>query len=324
MSVCQRVLAVALSIACSIATLPVFAQSYPTRAITLIVPYPPGAALDQVARLVQPKLNAALGVPIIVENRAGNAGNIGSNAVARAAPDGYTFLLTAGAVVTLNQFFFKAMPFDSQKDLAPLTTAVRGVLGVAVNPGIGVNSIAELVAWGKKNPGKLSFGTSGTGSPQHLMGALIGQAGGVDIVHVPYQGGAPAITDTLAGHIPMNISTMSAILPHAKTGGLKIIAVGDKQRFVGAPEIPTVAETYPEIEASSWLGFFAPAGTPQPIVERLSNELRKALTSPDVKATLDGVGLMVVADAPEDLAKLVKYDIDRFRVVVEKMGVKPE
>ncbi len=311
-------------VACGIFSLISQAQTYPGRPLTIVVPYPPGASTDQLVRLVQPRLTAGLGQAVIVENRGGAAGNVGSALVARSTPDGYRILLTTDAVVTLNPHIYKDMGFDPVKDLAPITTAVLAVLGIGVHPSLGVNSVAELIEYAKKNPRKVFFGTAGTASPQHVAGEMLNQRAQIELVHVPYKGGGPAITDLLAGHIKMSIATLSAMVPHLGGGNIRIIAIGEKTRFEGTPNIPTMAETLPGFEASAWLAFFAPGGTPREIVNRLNAELVKALRAEEVKAKLLGLGLLVVGDRPEQLAERLAADLERRGRIIREVGIKLE
>ena len=313
--------ALILGACCSLA---VQAQSYPNRAVTIVIPYPPGASTDQLVRLVQPKFAAGLGQPVVAENRGGAAGNLGSAVVAHAAPDGYRILLTTDAVVTLNPYIYKDMGFDPVKDLSPITTAVNAVLAIAVHPSLPVNSMTDLINYARKNPKKVFFGTAGAGSPQHVAGEMLNQRAQIELVHVPYKGGGPAIADLLAGHIKMGIATVSAMVPHLAGGNIKIIAIGEKTRFAGAPNIPTIAETLPDFEASAWLAFFAPSGTPREIVNRLNAELVKALNAEDVKAKLLALGLLVVGDSPEQLAARLKTDLERRGKILRDVGIKPE
>ena len=216
------------------------------------------------------------------------------------------------------------MGLDPVKDLSPITTAVNAVLGIAVHPSLPVNNLAELIDYARKNPKKVFFGTAGSGSPQHVAGEMLNRRAQVQLVHVPYKGGGPAIADLLAGHIKMGISTISAMVPHLGSGNIRIIAIGERTRFEGTPNIPTIAETLPEFEASAWLAFFAPAGTPRDIVNRLNAELVKALNAGDVKAKLLGLGLLVVGDRPEQLAAKLKADFERRGKILREVGIKPE
>lgn len=300
------------------------AQTYPNRPVSIIVPYPPGASTDQLVRMVQPKLAAGLGQTVVVENRSGAAGNVGTALVARSAPDGYRISLTTDAVLSLNPYIYKDMGFDPMKDLAPITTAVNAVLGIAVHNSLGVNTISELIDYAKKNPKKVFFGTAGTGSPQHVAGEQLNQRARIELVHVPYKGGGPAMTDLLAGHIKMSIATLSAMVSHIGGGAIKVIAIGEKTRFEGFPSIPTVAETLPGFESSAWLAFVAPAGTPREIVNRLNAELAKALLAEDVKSKLLSLALLVVADKPEQLAERMKSEYERRGKILRSLNIKPE
>lgn len=242
------------------------AQGFPNRTIELIVSAPPGASVDFTGRLVQTKIGNSLGQPMVVENRTGAGGNIGSAYVAKSPPDGHRILLTTNAVMTVNPHVYKNMGFDVLKDLAPITLAVSGPIGIAVSAITGIRSMAELVDFARRNPGKLSYATPGSGSPQHVVGELIKQRAGIFIVHIPYRGLGPAFVDVIAGTVQVVISTLSALLPHAAAGKLRILALAEPRRSEAAPELPVIAETIPGVEASAWLAFFAPGGTPRDIV----------------------------------------------------------
>jgi tripartite-type tricarboxylate transporter receptor subunit TctC len=305
-----------------LAPLVAVAQGYPNRPVVIVTPYPPGASTDNVARLVQTELVAGLGQPVVVEHRSGAAGNVGSASVAAAAPDGYRILLTTDAVMTLNSHFYKDMGFDPVRDLAPITTAVDAAIGIAVHPSLGVNSVPELIAYARKNPRKLFFGTAGTGSPMHIAGELLNQRAKIELMHVPYKGGGPAMTDLVGGHIKMGIATLAALVPHAGRGTIKVIAIGEKRRVDIDPNIPTVAETLPGFEFSAWLAFFAPAGTPADIVKRLNAELVRALNVAEVKSKLRALGMTVVGDRPEQLAERLKNDIELRGKIVRDAAIK--
>lgn len=300
------------------------AQDYPTRPITLVLPYPPGASTDQLARMLQPKLEASLGQPIVVENRGGGGGNIGTTFVARAAPDGYTILLATNAIMTITPHLIKSLSFDPVRDFAPIATGVRGILGFAVHRSVPANSMAEFITFAKAARTEIHYGTAGIGSPQHLAGLALNQATGINLVHVPYKGGGPAINDLLGGHLEVGIATLVTLLPHAANGGIKILAIGEKKRFARLPQMPTISETVPDFEATSWLAFFAPAGTPKPIIDRLNKELVAALTSEDVKTKLDELALPIVADKPEDLKQLLQFDLDRWGKLVKEMKIEAQ
>jgi len=299
------------------------AQDFPTRPITIVIPYPPGASTEQVARLVQPVMQERLKQPVVIENRPGGNGSIGMQLVARSAPDGYTIVLTTNALMTITPHI-QAMPFDPIKDFAPLTTAVRGILGLAVHPSVPAQSMAELIAYAKKHPRQVHFGTAGIGSPQHMAGLLLNQVTGTELVHVPYKGGGPAMNDLLGGHIQSVVATLVTMLAYEKTGALRILGIGEKQRFSGTPHIPSISETVPGFEATSWLAFYAPAGTPQPVIDLLNRELVFALNRPEVKNKLEESGLPIIADKPEDLARTMQSDLARWGALARSTNAKSE
>ena len=299
------------------------AQDFPSRPITIVIPYPPGASTEQVARLVQPILQERLKQPVIVENRPGGNGSIGTMAVVRSDPDGHTIVLTTNALMTINPNL-QQMPFDPIKDFEPLTTAVRGILGLAVHPSVPAKSIAEFIDYVKRNPKKVHYGTAGMGSPQHMAGLLLNRVAGIELVHVPYKGGGPAMNDLLGGHIQSGIATVVTMLEHEKNGALRILGIGEKRRFSGLPNVQTISETIPDFEATSWLAFYAPAKTPKAAVDILNRELVFALNHPDVKRKLEEAGLPVVADTAEELGRATKDDLARWGELARAMNVKVE
>lgn len=299
------------------------AQDFPTRPITIVLPYPPGASTEQVARMVQPIMQERLKQPIVIENKPGGNGSIGTLAVARAAPDGYTILLTTNALMTIVPNV-QTMPFDPLKDFAPLTTAIRGILGIAINPKIPANNVAEFIAYVKANPKTVHYGTAGIGSPQHMAGLLLNREAGTDLIHVPYKGGGPAVNDAMGGHVQAVIATISSTLGQHKGGLLRIIGIGEKERFAGQPEIQAIAETVPGFEATSWLALYAPAGTPKAVVDVLNRELVFALNTPEVKKKLFDLGLPVVADTPEELARRTRDEFKLWGDVARAMNVRVE
>lgn len=285
-------------------------QAFPSRPVTIVLPYPPGASTDQVARLVQPKLSAAFGHNVIVEYKPGANGSLGAAYVAKSPPDGYRILLATQPIVAISPHLQKNMGFDPFKELTPLTNGVNAVVALCVHASLGVNTLPELVAYSKKNPGKLAFGTAGAGSPQHVGGVLLAQRAQIDMIHAPYKGGGPMVNDLLAGHIKVGIATLSVFKPLMSDGRLRVIAIGEKTRFPGTPDIPTVAETLPGFELSTWLGFFGPGGLPADVAAFLSNEIAKALRAEDVRSKLEEAALLVSAEGPEALAKTVRADYE--------------
>jgi len=302
-----------------------FGQAYPAKPIRLVVPYPPGGSTDLLARTLAQKMGETIGQPIIVDNRGGASGMLGSELVARAAPDGYTFLLGTGATHGLNMLLSKTVPYDPVRDFTPLTAAVEVPIALAVHPSVPASSARELVDYAKRNPGKLSFGSSGTGSPHHLAGELLKQLTGIDIVHVPYKGAGPAMQDLIGGQIPIVLTTLSTALPQMRGGKIKVLGVVEAKRAQSAPEVPTIGESLPGYAMpNSWLGFFGPAGLPDPIVRRLNDELVKAVRAPDVRAKLEAAGLPVTGTTAAEFSFMVKRDIETFRRIVTAAGIKPE
>jgi tripartite-type tricarboxylate transporter receptor subunit TctC len=300
------------------------AQDYPTRPITFISAQAPGGASDTLGRLVGERLQAALGQPVVIDSRPGAGGNVGAAAAARSAPDGYTLLIGTDAIMTSNLHLYKSMPFDPVRDLVPITNAGANIIVLAASTQLPVNNVAELIAYAKANPGRVQFGSSGIASPHHLAGELLKQKAEIEIVHVPYRGGALSANDLAGGHIGMAFLSYSAAAPLLSSGRIKVLAVVEKTRYAGLPNVPTVAETVPGFEMSSWLGFFAPAGTPAPIVAKLNREMVRILNEPPVKEKLATLGLAVVASTPEELAKTVSDGIAVRGQLVRAANIQPE
>ena len=300
------------------------AQSYPSRPITIVIGYTPGAVSDLAARTISDVLHQAWGQPVIVENRPGSGGNIGAAYVARAAPDGYTLMVGTDAQLASNVHLYKHVGFDPVKDLAPVAYAGGNIICLAVNTQLPINSVADLIAYAKQNSGKLAYGTSGVGSPHHLAGELLRQKSGIDIQHEPYRGGGAAVNDLLGGHIGMAFLSLSAVVPHVNTGKVRIIAMVEKTRYAAMADIPTIGETVPGFEMSSWLGIFAPAGTPADVIAKLNDGIAKVLTAEAVKAKLANLGLVVVAGKPEELANVVKDGLKVRGDLVKAAGIQPE
>jgi tripartite-type tricarboxylate transporter receptor subunit TctC len=314
----------ALALAFAAFAKPALAQSFPARPITIVIGYTPGAVSDLVARTIGEGLHQAWGQPVIVDNRPGSSGNIGAAFVARAPADGYTLMVGTDATMASNVHLFKQVGFDPVKDFAPVALAGANIVCLAVNADLPVKSVADLIAYAKKNPGKLSFGSSGVGSPHHLAGELLRQMAGIDIIHVPYKGGGPAMNDVLGGHIPMAFLSLSAVVPHINTNRVRILAMVEKSRYAAMPDIPTIGETVPGFEMSSWIGVFAPAGTPPDIVAKLNDGMVKVLTTDAVKARLATLGLAVIAGKPDELAIVVKDGIRVRGELVKAAGIQPE
>jgi len=302
------------------------AQSWPTaKPIAMVVPFPPGPALDLVARLVGAKLSEALGQTVVIENRTGANGTIGSSLVARAAPDGYTLLAATAGTHATAVHLMKSLPYDPLKDFTPIAAAVEPVTCLAVNSELPVNSVEELIAYAKSRPDELSFGSSGVGSVFQMMGELFNQTAGVRIKHVPYRGVAPAMQDVISGHIPMVFISVSNAVPATQTGRVKILAVLEPMRYSKLPQIRSMSEIMPAFQKpSSWFGFLGPAGLPRDIATRLSAEIVKALNAPDVVAKLEDNGMAVLGGTPDQFAALMQDGIARYGAIIKAAGIQPE
>jgi tripartite-type tricarboxylate transporter receptor subunit TctC len=300
------------------------AQAYPTKPITIVIGYTPGAVSDLTARTVADGLNQLWGQPVIVDNRPGSGSNIAAGYVARAPADGYTLMVGTDATLTSNVFLYKHTPFDPVKDFAPIINAGANIICLAVNADLPIKSVADVISYAKANPGKLSYGSSGTGSPHHLAGELLHQKAGIDITHIPYKGGGAAVNDLLGGHIGMAFLSLSAAVPHMNTGRIRMIAVVEKTRYAGLPDIPTIGETVPGFEMSSWVGVFAPAGTPAAIVTKLHEAMAKVLNADSVKVRLANLGLVVQAGTPAELAETVRDGLKVRGELVKAAGIQPE
>src|SRR4051812_6468642 len=300
------------------------AQNYPSRPITIVVGYTPGAVSDLSARTISEGLNQLWGQPVIVDNRPGSGSNIAAGYVARAPADGYTLMVGTDATLTSNVFLYKHTPFDPVKDFAPIINAGANIICLAVNADLPIKTVADLIAYAKANPGKLSYGTSGVGSPHHLAGELLHQKAGIDITHIPYKGGGAAVNDLLGGHIGLAFLSLSAAVPHINSGKIRIVAMVEKTRYAPMPDIPTIGETVPGFEMSSWIGLFAPAGTPADIVAKLNASVTKVLTAESVKEKLANLGLVVVAGKPAGVADAVTTGLRARGERAKAAGIQPE
>ncbi len=301
------------------------AQAWPARPVRIVVPFPAGSALDLLARMVAPRMQEAYGQPVVVENRVGANGMIATEMVAHSPPDGYLIQVgTSGTHVT-SIFLNKNVPYDPIKDFTPITAAVEPATCVVVNPSLAVHSIRELIDYAKRNPGKLSYGSSGVGSVFHLAGELFNQTAGVELVHVPYKGVAPAMTDVVAGQILVNFTSVADAMTNTKAGKVRMLAVLEPKRYPGLPEVPTVTETLSGFQKpATWFGFLGPAGLPQPILARLNGEIVKAITASDARAKLEGMGLNVIGNTPEQFAALIRSGIEQYGRIVKSAGIQPE
>ena len=298
------------------------AQDWPARPIHFIVPYPPGGGTDVIARIVQSRLAEALGQQIVIENRGGAGGALGTEAAARTAPDGYTFLFTLSSH-TINPLLYK-LNYDVEHDFAPVTLIVSVPQIIAAYPGAPIQNMRDLVAMAKAKPGSLPFASVGNGTPSHIAGELLKLKTGIDLLHVPYKGGGPAVADALGGQVPLVIATMPAAISHVRAGKLRALAVTTIKRNPGAPEIPTVAEALkiPDYEVDSWYALFAPAKTPPAIVARMQKAVARTIELPDVKQKLLEQGGDTVGSTPEQLDRVVKTELRKWAEVIRAAKIK--
>jgi len=305
------------------ATLPAAAQEWPAKPIRIVVPFSPGGVADNSARVIADKLGARLGQQVIVENRAGASGNIGSEAVAKAAPDGYTLLLGFDGTMVINPHVFAKLPFDTLRDFQPVTKLGDATLILVAHPSLPANSLPELIAYSKAQPGGVAYGTSGTGGTPHLAGELLVQRSGAKLVHVPYKGGGQAIGDVVGGQIPLVYTAIATAQQYVKSGRLKAIAVSSGKRASALPDVPTFVEGgQPGFVVDSWVGILAPSRTPRPIVDRLQKEIAAVLADPEVKARYEVLGIEPVGNTPDQFAAQIKADLGRWEQVVKQAGIK--
>jgi len=297
---------------------------YPSRPIRLVVPYPPGGPTDFVGRAVAAKLTELLGQQIVVDNRPGAATVIGSDLVARAAPDGYNLLFGTGGGTFLAPLILPKVPYDPQKDFAPVAMLVMSPQVLVVHPSVGANSVKELIAVAKARPGQLNYSSVGTGTAPHLGGELFKSLAGVDIVHVPYKGTAPAMTDLIAGRVQLAFSSIPTVLAHVQAGRLKLLGTGGSKRSPALPDTPPVADTVPGFELVTWYAIFAPAGTPASIVNRLNGEIAKVLKDADIQKRFGEQGLETTLMTPRELKRYAETDVSRWTRLIKAANIKAQ
>jgi tripartite-type tricarboxylate transporter receptor subunit TctC len=321
----DRVFAAALgSLICSFWGAPAEAQQYPMRPIRLVVPFTPGGANDLVARSIGQKLSDALDQRVVVDNRSGAGGTIGTDIVAKALPDGHT-LLMASMGMAVNGWLYLKLPYDTLKDFAPVTMLAEQPNIVVVHPSLPVKSVGELLALARSKPGQIRYASGGIGSTTHLATELFLLMAKVDMLHVPYKGLAPAATDLMGGHVQLAIANVSTLLPHVKAGKLRLLAVTTSKRFPLLPETPTVGEAgVSSAESSWWAGLMVPAGTPQPIIKTLNTETTKILNSTAIREQFGTLGLEPIPTSPEAFAKLLRAEIEKWGKVIKASGIKLE
>ncbi len=298
--------------------------AWPERTVTLIVPWAPGGSTDILARMLSDYLTRSLGQTVIVENKAGASGNIGSNLVAKAKPDGYTLLVGSMSTHAMNQALFSAMPFEPVDDFTPISLVAFVTNTLVINPKIPVNNVAELIAYAKANPKKLNFASAGAGSTNHISAVLFELAAGIQMTHIPYKGGAPAVLDTVAGQTEVLFGAGTQTLPHVKSGKLKLLAVTESARSPQLPDAPTVAETLPGYELVVWYGAFGPKGLPKEITERLSTEINRIVALPEVRSKMSAIGVEVVTSTPAGFAKTLQQDAAKFTKLIRELKITAE
>ena len=296
--------------------------AYPDRPITLIVPWAPGGSTDILARAIAEQLTKSMGQPVVVENKAGASGNIGSNMVAKAKPDGYTLLIGSMSTHAMNPALIPNMPFKGADDFTPIALVANVINTMVINPSVPAKNVQEFIAYAKANPGKLAYASAGGGSTNHLSAEMFNKAAGIQMLHVPYKGGAPAVMDTVANQTQVLFSAGTQTLPHVKAGKLRLLAVTEPHRSALLKDVPTVAETLPGYEMSVWYAVFGPAGMPHELATRLNAEINKALAVPEVRARMDAMGVELVNSTPEQLAQTLKRDTARYTKVIHELDIK--
>lgn len=295
------------------------AQNYPTKPIRFVTPYPPGGTTEILARLLTQPMD--IGQPFVIESRPGAGGNVGTDQVAKATPDGYTILMGASGPLAINASLFKSLPYDPAKDLQPIVLVASVPLLLVVHQSLNVSSVKELVALLKANPGKYSYASAGNGTPQHLSAELFKSTAGVEMQHIPYKGSGPAINDLVSGQVPIAFESMIAVMQHVRAGRLKAIAVTSGQRNATVPEVPTVSESGVKgYESIAWYGVVGPAGMPKDAVTKLNTEMRKALSTTEVKARLFTMGSGSVHGTPEEFGRFIRAEIVKWAKVVKASG----
>ena len=320
-----KMLGLCFALLLSVMTGPALAQAWPTKAVTFVSPFPPGGSVDPIARLIAAKLTDALGQQFIVENRVGASGSIGTGYVAKSAPDGYTFVFVFDTHA-VNPSLLPKMSFDTLKDLAPVMLIGTAPMALATAPGKPYKTFADFVAAAKAKPDTVSYGSIGSGSLGHLTMMLVQEAGNFKVVHIPYKGGGPMVTDVLGGQIDSGIGSVAVMSAHSKSGKMRPLAVTGETRSAAMPDVPTLAEQgYKGFSALAWWGIFAPAGTPQPIIDKLNAEVAKILRSPDTNKQLtETMGMDIKASSPAELQKWTESELQRWAKVIKDNNIKPD
>ena len=319
----MRWLASVLAAVCAAFAAPApLAQNFPDKPIRFVVPFPPGGGNDILARQLAPKMAESLGQPVVIDNRPGAGGNIGTDLAAKSAPDGHTIVIASNQV-TMNPYLYDKLPFDIEKDFAPVALAASVPMVLVVHPSVAAQNVKEFIALARREAGKLNYSTPGAGTPQHIAFEAFNHAAGVKVTHVPYKGTGPAIADLIGGQVQSAFGTMASVEQHVKAGKLRALAVATPKRSQAMPDVPTVAEAgLPGFDVSLWYSILAPAGTPRPIVQRLSSEVEKALNAPENQQRLAQQGFEVSYLNPDEMTKLMKRDLARWEKSIKAIGLK--
>jgi len=296
----------------------VCAQPYPNKAVRVIVPFAPGGATDIVTRVVGQKLGEIWGQQVVVDNRAGAGGNIGGELAAKSAPDGYTLFMTSGSIVTANPHIYRKMPFDAAKDLVAVTNVASGPQALVVTPTFPPRTVKEFVALAKARPKEITFGSAGFGTQTHLAAENFIHATGIDVVHIPYKGEGPALTDTMGGQIQFATPNLAAAVNFIQQGKLRALGVTSKQRAPQLPDVPAIAESVPGFENLGWFGFMVPAGTSREVIDKIQRDTAKALGAADIKARFEQLGMSPVGNSPAEFARAIREESDRWAKIVRE------
>ena len=316
----------AVASACTLAATPVaLAQSYPTKSIRLICPFPPGGAVDIASRAIANELSKTIGQQVVVENKPGAGGNIGGVEAARAAPDGYTIFMTTSGISAINPALYSKMPFDPNKDLAPVSALVSLNNVLVVHPSVAAKSVTEIIAMAKAQPGKMTYASSGSGTSIHMSGEMFKHLAKVDILHIPYKGSSPALIDMLGGQVMMMFDNVPSALPHIKSGKLRALATTGAKRDATLPDLPTIAEAgVPGYESGVWFGLLVPAGTPRDIVAKLNTEAVKGTKSPEFVKRMTDLGYNIIGSTPEQMTEMLKTEVNTWGPIVKASGAKAD
>ena len=316
----------AVASACTLAATPVaLAQSYPSKSIRLICPFPPGGAVDIASRAIANELSKTIGQQVVVENKPGAGGNIGGAEAARAAPDGYTIFMTTSGINAINPALYSKMPFDPNKDLAPVSALVSLNNVLVVHPSVTAKSVTDVIAMAKAQPGKMTYASSGSGTSIHMSAEMFKHLAKVDILHIPYKGSSPALIDMLGGQVMMMFDNVPSALPHIKSGKLRALATTGAKRDATLPDLPTIAEAgVPGYESGVWFGLLVPAGTPRDIVAKLNAEAVKGTKSPEFVKRMTDLGYNIIGSTPEQMTEMLKTELNTWGPIVKASGAKAE